>query len=250
MEDKGKVALVTGAAQGIGAALATALAKRGDRVVLTDIADPEDTAHEIRKSGGQAMSSCGDITSSPYLEELVREIEREFGPIGILINNAGIFSALRLKSFMAISEDEWDRVMTVNARGPFQCAKAVVPSMERGGGGRILNVSSGTFHYGAAGFMHYVASKGAVIGLTRSMARELADHNITVNCIAPGLTESEGVLRHADFGAARAATLGARAIKRAMVPDDLVGAALFLTSSGSAFVTGQTISVDGGRVLL
>ncbi len=243
-----KVALVTGAAQGIGAHLARALAVEGAKVVLGDILDTAKAAASIQDAGGAAFGTRLDVTSNADLDATVKAAEARFGPIEILVNNASIFAALRLKPFTSITEDEWDRVMAVNARGPFQCAKAVVPSMVRNGRGKIVNISSGTFLYGAPGFMHYVASKGAVIGITRAMARELGEKNITVNAITPGLTESEGVKEHADLHMARAPTIAGRAIKRDMLPGDLVGAVLFLAAPDSDFLTGQTINVDGGRL--
>ena len=148
---------------------------------------------------------------------------------------------------MQIPNEEWDRVMTVNVRGTVQTTKAVVPSMLRNGRGKIVNISSGTFYYGGPGLAHYVCSKGAIIAFTRSAAREFSDMNILVNCIAPGLTESEGVRNHPDLHVARAPTVQSRAIKRDMVPEDLVGMLLFLASEDSDFVTGQTFNVDGGK---
>lgn len=243
----GTVAVITGAAQGIGATFAQAFAQSGARVVVVDIDAPDQTVQKIHAAGGEALSFRGDITDSAFLGAMVADVEGKFGPIGVLVNNASIFASLRLQPFTEISDEEWDRVMRVNVRGGMQCVKAVLPSMERQGQGRIVNISSGSFFYGAPGMMHYVASKGAVIGMTRCLARELGDRNILVNAVAPGFTESEGVKANADMAAIRAPTLAMRMIKRNMEPDDLVGVVLFLASADNSFITGQVINVDGGR---
>ena len=243
----GKVAVVTGAAQGIGETYSKALAAEGARVVVSDIADPSRVVDEITSAGGEAIAKTADVTDDASLLELVEAAESAFGPINILVNNAGLFSELRLTPIMQLTNEEWDRVMTVNMRGTFQATKAVVPSMLKNGGGKIINISSGTFFYGGPGIAHYVCSKGAVIAFTRSASREFGDKNIKVNCIAPGLVETEGVRNHPDLHVARAPTLQARAIKREMVSEDLVGTLLFLASEDSDFVTGQTFNIDGGR---
>ena len=243
----GKVAVVTGAAQGIGETYAKALAAEGARVVASDIADPSRVADEITKAGGKAIGAIADVTDDRSLSDLVDAAESAFGPIEILVNNASLFAELRLTPIMQIPNEEWDRVMKVNVRGTVQTTRAVVPSMLRNGRGKIVNISSGTFYYGGPGLAHYVCSKGAIIAFTRSASREFGDMNILVNCIAPGLTESEGVQNHPDLHVARAPTVQSRAIKRDMVPEDLVGTLLFLASEDSDFVTGQTFNVDGGK---
>ncbi len=243
----GKVAVVTGAAQGIGETYAKALAAEGARVVVSDIADPSRAVDEIANAGGEAIGAIADITDDGSLSDLVAAAESAFGPIEILVNNAGLFAELRVTPIMQIPNEEWDRVMTVNVRGTVQTTRAVVPSMLKNGRGKIVNVSSGTFYYGGPGLAHYVCSKGAIIAFTRSASREFGDKNILVNCIAPGLTESEGVRNHPDLHVARAPTVQSRAIKRDMVPEDLVGILLFLASEDSDFVTGQTFNIDGGK---
>jgi NAD(P)-dependent dehydrogenase (short-subunit alcohol dehydrogenase family) len=245
----GKVALVTGSSQGIGAALAIALAAEGAKVVVSDVQDCTDTAGQIAQRGGKAIAVPADVTDNTSLTALVATAETALGPIGILINNAGIFGTLQLKPLTQISEDEWDAVFRVNARGVFQATKAVIPSMKRAGGGSIINISSGTVLRGAPMFLHYVGSKGAVFAMTRSMANELATDHIRVNSIVAGFTASKSVLNHrVMMEKIRPHTLNARMIKRDMTPDDLCGVAVFLASDASAFITGQAINVDGGAV--
>ncbi len=238
---------MTGAAQGIGAAFSAALAAEGARVLVTDLQDPESCVSRIRARSGVAEGLRVDVTSNDDLAAMVERAESAFGPIEILVNNAGMFSELELRPFWEIGEDDWDLMMRVNARGVFQATKACLPSMRRNGRGKIVNISSGTFFQGPPGFLHYVASKGAVIAMTRSMARELGDAGICVNSIAPGFTESDGVVANAGLNAVRGVASAGRAIARDMVPADLVGAMLFLASPDSDFVTGQTINVDGGK---
>ena len=246
---EGKVALVTGSSQGIGATLAAALAAAGAKVVVSDIADCTETTRHIAKLGGEAIAVPADVTDNKSLAELVAVAETTLGPINILINNAGIFGTLELKPLMHISEDEWDAVFRVNARGVFQASKAVIPSMKRAGGGSIINIASGTILRGAPMFLHYVGSKGAVFAMTRAMATELAADDIRVNSIIAGFTASKSVLAHpVMMEKIRPHTLNARMIKRDMTPEDLCGAALFLASDASQFITGQAINVDGGAV--
>ena len=244
----GKVAVVTGAAQGIGAAYAIGLASEGANVVVADVADTSSVVEHIRSMGQKAIGFNVDVTDNESLNAMVSQTEDEFGPIEILINNAAIFAGLTLKPFTEISEDEWDLVMRVNVRGPFQCAKAIVPSMRKNGRGKIINIASGTFLRGAPMFCHYVSSKGAVVGQTRALAAELGADNILVNCILVGLTESEGVKHHKQLGVAKNPTLAARVIKREMVPEDLLGTVYYLASEDSDFITGQCINVDGGAI--
>lgn len=245
----GKVAVVTGAAQGIGRSYAEALASQGAKVVVSDVADPASAVEAIKAAGGEAIGMIADVTSNESLNAMVAEAEKAFGSIEILVNNAAVFASITLKPFNLISEDEWDMVMRVNVRGPFQAAKAVLPSMQKAGRGKIINVSSGTALRGAPMFLHYVSSKGAIISQTRALSREVAKDNIHVNTLVVGLTESEGVKEHAQLlGAAKAPTIAMRAIQREMVPEDLIGALLFLASEDSDFITGQSINIDGGAL--
>jgi NAD(P)-dependent dehydrogenase (short-subunit alcohol dehydrogenase family) len=245
----GKVAIVTGSSQGIGAALALALAAAGAKLVVSDITDASTTARMIKEHGGEAVAAIADVTDNASLAALVATAERSFGPVGILINNAGVFGTLDLKPLTQITEDEWDMVFRVNARGVFQATKAVIPSMKRAGSGAIINISSGTILRGAPMLLHYVSSKGAVFAMTRSMATELAADNIRVNSIIVGFTASQSVLAHPMMmEKIRPHTLNARMIKRDMTPDDICGTAVFLASDASAFITGQAINVDGGAV--
>jgi NAD(P)-dependent dehydrogenase (short-subunit alcohol dehydrogenase family) len=245
-----KVAVVTGASRGIGATLAKAFASEGAKVVVTDITDTGATVDAIKGAGGAAIGRKLDVTSNADIAAMVQEAEAEFGPIELLLNNAGLFAKIQLKPFWEIAEDDWDEVMRVNVRGGFQMVKGVLPSMRKAGRGKIVNISSGTVFHGGQGHMHYVTSKGGVIAMTRSMARELTGTNITVNCITPGFTESDGVRENPSLHVARAPTLAGRIIKRDMVPDDLVGAIIFLMAPDSDFMTGQTLNVDGGRFMI
>jgi len=245
-----KVAIVTGAARGIGAAFAEALAGAGARVVVADVIDGGAVVARIGAAGGEAIYCRADVTSATSVAALVADTLARFGSIDVLVNNAGIFADLAKKPFTEIDDAEWDRVMAVNLRGAFACAKAVAPAMIAKGRGKIVNIASGTVFKGFAGALHYVASKGAVVAMTRCLARELGAHDICVNAIAPGLTMSEAVVDNPEWGgAAGEATVASRALKRAQQPADIVGTLIYLASDASDFVTGQTIVVDGGSVM-
>ncbi len=246
----GKTVVITGAGRGIGAVMAKRMAQEGANVVVTDVLDTKGTVEAITESGGSAIGISVDVTSDDNLVAMVETTEKAFGSLDILVNNASIFAALQPKPFMQIDNDEFDKVMTVNARGVHQATRAVVPAMLRAGGGKIVNIASGTFYYGAPGLSHYTASKGAVIALTRCHGRELGDKNIQVNAIAPGLTESEALQGNTGFDPARAPTVQSRSIKREMLPEDLLGTLMYLITPDSNFVTGQTLNVDGGKVNL
>ncbi|MFQ5535343.1 MAG: SDR family NAD(P)-dependent oxidoreductase [Sphingomonadales bacterium] len=245
----GRVAIVTGAAQGIGAALAKGLAAEGARVAIADILDAGDAVAVIEAAGGEALGIKTDVSDPASVGAMVSETVARFGKIDILVNNAAMFASVSPKPFTAISVDEWDKMMAVNVRGPFLCCQAVAPEMRKRQYGRIINISSGTVFKGAPMLLHYVSSKGAVLAMTRSLSRELGDDNIGVNSIAPGFTESEGILANEDFSAPmKQMQVAQRAFKRPQTPEDLVGTCVFLASADSDFITGQTILVDGGAL--
>ena len=245
-----KSAVITGAAQGIGALMAKAMADEGAKVLVTDVQDTDAAVKAITDAGGTAKGMKVDITNNDDLKAMVDTATGEFGALDIMVNNAAIFATITPKPFFEISDDEFDTIMRVNVRGVHQVMKAITPTMIKAGGGKVVNIASGTFYYGPPGLSHYTASKGAVIALTRGHARELGDKNIQINAIAPGLTESEGVRANDGFDMARGPTVASRSIKREMVPEDLLGSLLFLCTPDSDFLTGQTINVDGGKVNL
>ena len=241
-----KVAIVTGGARNIGAVYAGALAAEGARVVVADVLDGADTARSILEAGGEAVALEADVSREDDTLRMAQAAVDAFGRIDILVNNAAIYLSINRRPFYEISAEEWDRVTAVNIKGVFLCAKAVLPHMRDQGGGRIINISSNTVMAGTPNFLHYVASKAALIGMTRSMARELGAFGINVNAIAPGLVEHEGQTVPPEISASR---VDARSIKRRQVPQDLTGAVLYLASSDSDFVTGQTLVVDGGNIV-
>ena len=246
-----KTVIVTGGASGIGYAFCEHLALLGHRIVVADLRGADEAAARLRQSGGKAVGVKADVVSGEDAGAMARAAESEFGGIDVLVNNAGLFTTLALKPFDQITNQEWMRVMEVNTLGPFNCAKAVLPALRKSGRGRLVNIASTVPIKGPPNMAHYVASKGAVIAFTRSLARELARDKITVNAIAPGFTLSEGVLQ-ADLQnriGDNARTTG-RCIQRDQVPADLVGALAYLVSDGAGFVTGQTLAVDGGGVFL
>ena len=248
---KGKVAVVTGAGSGIGRALATRLAQDGASVVVADIRGYDVAAAAIAGStGARTLGLEVDVASEPQVERMAAETVRAFGRLDILVNNAAIFSTLELRPFEKIAAEEWRKVMEVNTLGVFLCCRACVPHMRRGGYGRIINLASGAPLKGVPLFLHYIASKGAVIAMTRGLARELGADGITANALAPGFTLSENVARQEDHVKAGERTRLTRAIPRDEKPEDLVGAVSFLASEDAAFMTGQTLVVDGGSAMI
>jgi NAD(P)-dependent dehydrogenase (short-subunit alcohol dehydrogenase family) len=242
----GKVAIVTGGARHIGAVYARRFASEGAAVVIADILDGDSIVRQIESSGGQALALKVDVSKEEDTQRMAAEAVRAFGRIDILVNNAAIFINIQRQPFYEITAEEWDRVSAVNIKGPFLCAKAVFPYMKEQKYGKVINISSSTAYWGTPMFLHYVASKAALVGMTRSLARECGEFGICVNAIAPGLVE------HAGQNAPKALTelqLKARSIKRLETPEDLLGTVIYLASPDSDFVTGQTLVVDGGSVL-
>jgi 3-oxoacyl-[acyl-carrier protein] reductase len=238
----GRVAVVTGAAQGLGRAFAARLAADGARVVVAD-RNEAGAAAVAREVGGTPVAV--DVADEAGVAGMVDTVLGRHGRIDILVNNASLFSTLRMRPFEEIPVDEWDRVMAVNVRGTFLCARAVAPAMRAAGYGKVVNISSATVWIGRPNYLHYVTSKAAVIGLTRALASELGPDNITVNAVTPGATETE-IPRETVTPEQAARIVAGQAIKRREVPADLVGVVAFLCSPDSDFMTGQTLNVDGG----
>jgi 3-oxoacyl-[acyl-carrier protein] reductase len=240
-------AIVTGGGQGLGRAFCLALGVQGVPTVVADLdaGNAETVAEEIRSAGGEAIAAATDVSDEASAAAMARASVEAFGGIGVLVNNAAIFSTLAMRGFDQIPVDEWRRVLDVNITGAFLSCRAVRPAMVEAGYGKIVNISSGTVWTGRPGYLHYVTSKAALIGLTRSLASELGPHGIRVNAITPGSTRTE-VERATITVADREAMAQATALRRVQTPDDLVGTVLFLASAASDFVTGQTVNVDGG----
>ena len=240
----GRVAIVTGAAQGIGNAIAKGLAAEGARIVVADLARADEAAAELDGSMGLTV----DVADDAQVDRMVRDVVDRLGGIDILVNNAGLYASLPMRPFTDIPVDEWRQVMDVNVLSMFLTCRAVVPHMRERGGGRIVNISSGTPFRGVPFLLHYVTSKGAIVALTRALAKELGGDDVLVNCVAPGFTMSDGVREHPEvIDALREVSIAARTLKRDQEPDDIVGAVVFLCGPGAAFVTGQTIVIDGGQ---
>jgi NAD(P)-dependent dehydrogenase (short-subunit alcohol dehydrogenase family) len=238
-----KVVVITGAAGGLGKAFALAFAEHGAKVAVCDknINGATETANEIKG----AIAVEVDVANEQSTQVMAQKVMETFGRIDVLINNAAIYATIQRKPFFEITETEWDLVMNVNLKGVWMVSKAIFPFMGNNLSGKIINISSATVMSGSPNWSHYVASKGGVIGFTRSMAKELGDYNINVNAIAPGFTLTEASLSLMENANKYGVDRGA--IKRSSSAEDIVGTALYLASPASDFVTGQTIVVDGGK---
>jgi NAD(P)-dependent dehydrogenase (short-subunit alcohol dehydrogenase family) len=245
----GKVAIVTGAASGIGPSYAKALAAEGAKISIADIEPADSVVREIRAAGGEAMSQRCDVSDAAAVEKLVRATEEAFGGVHVLVNNAAIYARLVSVPLEEISTEDWDRAFAINVRGVFYCVKAALPIMRRQGYGKIINITSGTVFKGVPMMLHYVSTKGAILAMTRSMANELGTDGIRVNAIAPGLTSTEFLKSRNDIADRLAAMANIRAIAREEAPEDLAGACVFFASPESDFITGQCLVVDGGQVM-
>jgi NAD(P)-dependent dehydrogenase (short-subunit alcohol dehydrogenase family) len=232
---EGKVAVVTGGAQGIGRAIADGLAAEGAEVVIADLHPP---AGGIR----------ADVANEGDVQRMVDETVERYGRLDILVNNAGLYASLARRPFTEIPLDEWRQVMDVNVASMFLTSRAVVPVMRQHGGGKIVNISSGTPFRGVPFLLHYVTSKGAIVAFTRALAKELGKDSIHVNCVAPGFTMSDGVKAQPEVvEKLRDVSVAARTIQRDQVPEDVVGAVVFLCTPAADFITGQTMVIDGGQ---
>jgi NAD(P)-dependent dehydrogenase (short-subunit alcohol dehydrogenase family) len=232
---EGRVAIVTGGAQGIGAAIAAGLGDAGATVVVADL-NPSD--------GGIRA----DVASEEGVAAMIEETLSRHGRIDALVNNAGLYASLEMRAFTEIPLEEWNRVMEVNVASMFLTSRAVVPVMREQGGGKIVNISSGTPFRGVPFLLHYVTSKGAIVAFTRALAKELGKDSIHVNCVAPGFTMSDGVKSHPEvIEKLREVSVASRALQRDQVPEDVVGAVVFLCTPAADFITGQTMVIDGGQ---
>jgi NAD(P)-dependent dehydrogenase (short-subunit alcohol dehydrogenase family) len=239
----GKRVIVTGAAIGLGRAFALAFANAGATVLAVDV--NEDGAKETAGMMDNIIAARCDITSSQSCMALAELAQDKWGGLDVLVNNAALYGTLERRPFAEIDEDVWDQVMAVNIKGVWQASRHLAPLMKTAGGGSIINIASATVFSGSPQWMHYVASKGAVIAMSRTMAKELGDEKIRVNVLAPGFTMTEASLGHME----NARTYGVErgALKRPAEVDDIVGGALFLASPLSSYLTGQTMIIDGGR---
>ena len=245
MSTNAKLAVVTGGARGIGRAISLRLARDGAAVSVWDLnADgANETVEMNRQAGGRAMACVGDAADASEIARCAAQTREAFGPVGILVNNAGIVG---FHTFLTITEEMWDRMMRVNIKGPFLCTKEFVPDMLAAGWGRIINISSSSAQTGAGAMSHYVASKGGVIGLTRALAIEFAASGITVNNVPPGFVDTP-MLRESPVDIDNYAQ--GMPMKRPGRPEDIAAAVAWLASEDGGYVTGQTISVNGGRFL-
>jgi NAD(P)-dependent dehydrogenase (short-subunit alcohol dehydrogenase family) len=246
---EGKVAIVTGAARGLGREFVRVLAGAGARVVAADLNDCAETVSSLHGKAIAVHTDVGDMGSVQKMADAAREA---FGRIDILVNNAALYATLKGGRFEKIDDAEWDAAMRVNVKGIWHCCKAVVPEVRKIGAGSIINIASLAATYGTPFALHYTASKAAVIGLTRGLARELGRDNIRVNCIAPSAVMTEGTRQFfgEKYDRALQVIADGQSIQRNLEPGDVAGTLLWLASPQSCFVTGQTIAVDGGTVML
>lgn len=246
-----RVVIVTGGAKGIGKIYTQRLIEAGARVVIADIdkAANDELAQAVAKAGGKAISAPTDVSSPESTAAMAKAAIDKWGRIDGLVNNASLMSVLARRSWMEIPVDEWDKVMAVNLRGIFLCCRAVYPQMKSQGRGKIVNISSNRVFDGTPNRLHYTTSKAGVIGLTRALAREVGEDNITVNAVSPGFTQSETQLATSSNAYVGNKTALNKALNRPQMPDDLVGAVMFLLSDASNFITGQTLNVDGGQMM-
>jgi 3-oxoacyl-[acyl-carrier protein] reductase len=243
LEDR--VAIVTGGGGGLGEGICGTLAAAGAAVAAVDVGreEAERVAEQVSSSGARCIALEADVSDRRSTEAMVEKVEDELGGVDILVNNAAIYP---LRPWTEIEEEEWDRVLAVNLKGYFLCARAVFPHMRARRRGRIINVASITFFIGWAGFLDYVSSKGAVVGFTRTLAREVGPEAVTVNAISPGAFPTAAERVHPDQEALNRRILEAQCLKRRGTPEDVGNLVAFLASDAASFITGQTIMIDGG----
>ena len=249
--DNNKVVLITGAGQGLGRSFAHRFADSGATVIVSDINESAavQVAQDISASNSEAMPLVMDVSDENSVSAGIDQVVSTYGRLDVLVNNASIFSTLKMRPYDEISVAEWQKVIDVNLTGVYLCIRyAAVPMRERGWG-RIINISSAVVTMGRPNYVHYVASKAGVIGLSRSLARELGPYGITVNCVLPGATDTE-IERETVTPEQREALIRMRSIPRGETPEDLSGVVLFLASDDAGFMTGQSLTVDGGTTFL
>ena len=244
---KGRVVIITGAAHHIGQAYAVRAAEEGAKLVVADLKDCEETAALVRTAGAEVLPLHVDVSDEAQANDMAARTFERFGRIDCLVNNAAIYDGLSRQSFMDVDLGEWDRLFQVNVKGTFLCARAVFPFMKDQGSGKIINIGSSTILNGTTGFPHYVSSKAAVWGMTRSLAKELGQYGVTVNTLAPGYTNSGAELGMSDSAPPRNPRY--RPLDREEVPADLTGTMVHLLSADSDFMTGQMMVVNGGDFL-
>ncbi|NIO06665.1 MAG: SDR family oxidoreductase [Deltaproteobacteria bacterium] len=247
MRLKDKVAIITGGGGKIAKAYALGMVGEGAKVCLTDVMGVEPLVESIRQKGGEAVGVQCDVTDETSVKNMIQDVVKRFGGVDVLVNNAAYFTNVKRSPFWDMEVAEFDKAMAVNVRGVWLCAKAAFPYLKNSKKGKIINISSGSALVGNTNYIHYVSSKGAVIAMTRAMAKELGDYGICVNSIAPGRVVTEGRQVDANY---ESILIQQRCIKRSQVEADLVGTVIFLASSESDFMTGQLLNVDGGMTFL
>lgn len=246
---EGRTIIVTGGGKGLGAAYAMAAAAEGAKVAVGDVVSTGETVRRIQDLGGEAFGASVDVSKRADVVAFVAETVARFGGVHGLVNNAALFAVLPVGKLEHIGSDDFDRVMSVNVRGTFECIRAVLPTMREQKYGKIVNISSGTVFRGTPEMLSYVSSKGAIVAMTRSAARELGEDGIRVNALAPGLTQSDGTLEHPWQLESKGLAIQSQCLKRLEMPGDLTGTVTFLLSSDSDFMTGQVLVVDGGGIM-
>ncbi|MBB3178375.1 SDR family NAD(P)-dependent oxidoreductase [Variovorax sp. Sphag1AA] len=243
----GRTIIVTGAATGIGQAFSVGCAAQGANVVVADMNPADETVAAVEAAGGKAIAVRVDVADSESVQAMARAALDRFGRIDGLVNNAAYFREVKLTPFEELDPAQWDRIFQVNVKGVWQCCKAVMPAMREQKSGSIVNIASVVAVAGQPGYLHYVATKGAVLSMTKGLAKECGQSNVRVNVIAPGFVLTDATKnRPAEW---QQSFLKARALSREQRPDDLVGTALYLLSDLAGFVSGQTIVVDGGHIM-